>query len=264
MINIESLAIDMATLFAEEAGDKSILVAGQALAVWGVYYLGEHIPMDQLSPLASRDIDFYHTRKVGVERYATLMKDYLNQNGLELEAYYPGPEEATINVGKWVIREAEKNEPESDPIEIDFINFISGITTQEIKNENNVDTFIVGANKFKILCPTLCLKARINNLLDLYPRLLKPEDRLQNEEERVKLGIQIVCYHIRELIYQKDDTRRAHDRANQIIEIAKSRNGRLLFRSKGISVLDAIPREGLNAKFYSHHLVDADKKMRRQ
>jgi len=47
---------------AQSGTAKSILVAGQALAFWGAYYLDEHAPAEYDTALASRDIDFFEPR----------------------------------------------------------------------------------------------------------------------------------------------------------------------------------------------------------
>ncbi len=261
MIDIESLAIEMAALFKEESDDSAILVAGQALAAWGVYYLSDKVPMEQLSALASRDVDFYNTRTAEVKKYALLMADYLNSHGLQMDVYYPEPGDPTNNVGKWLIKESSPGQEQSEPVEIDFINFISGLNNNEINQ--NVDVFTIGDKSFEILSPVLCLKARINNLLNLYPTIGKSAERMENEEQRIRLGIQIVRSHLNELILQANLPRLAHTRAGQILDIAKSSNGRRLYAEKGISVIDAIPIHGLHEKFYQISMRDAEQKMKR-
>lgn len=159
---IDQLALEMSTLFFEESDEKTVLVAGQALAVWGMYYLGPHIPLEQLYPLASRDIDFYNTRKSGIQKYAQLMCEYLKKNNLTISEYFPPQFDPTINVASWVISDADKS---GDSIVVDFINYISGIKTKEIESPKNVDTIKIDAYSFNILSPTMCLKARINNLI---------------------------------------------------------------------------------------------------
>ncbi len=261
MIDIESLAIEMAALFKEESDDSAILVAGQALAAWGVYYLSDKVPMEQLSALASRDVDFYNTRTAEVKRYALLMADYLSSHDLQMDVFYPEPGDPTINVGKWLIKEVSPGQGQSEPVEIDFINFISGLNKNEINR--NVDVFTINDKSFEILSPVLCLKARINNLLNLYPTIGKSAERMENEEQRIKLGMQIVRCHLNELILQADLPRLAHTRAGQVLEIAKSSNGRRLYAEKGISVLEAIPNQGLHENFYKIGMKDAEQKMKR-
>lgn len=247
--------MEMAGLLAEN-DDHVVLVAGQALAVWGAYYLANDIPLDQLSPLASRDIDFYETRTARVKKYVVKLKEYFDKNNLIMQVNYPGPDDFTINVALMSIR----SPGETEPLIIDFLNGIGGVSSTEMGK--GADRITIGNDSFWILNPAYCLKSRIYNLMDLYPRMGKSAEKMENEEARVKLGILIVKYHLLELIYHVPDGERiAADRVKIIIEIAKGKLGKSLWRKKGISVLDAIPDHGLNPKFYQYTYIDAARKI---
>jgi len=249
--------MEMASLLAEE-DDHVVLVAGQALAVWGAYYLADNIPLEQLSPLASRDIDFFEARTARVKDYVVRLKEYFEKNNLTMKVSYPTADDFTPNVALMAI--SSPDEPE--PLIVDFLNGICGLSTTEI--EKGADKIRIGAEEFWILNPAFCLKSRIYNLVDLYPRLGKSSDKIDNEKARVKLGILIVKYHLLELMYHiPDGDRIAANRVKIIIEIAKSQLGKKLWRQKEISVLDAIPERGLDPKFYQYVYNDAAKKMGR-
>lgn len=227
--------------------EKSILVAGQALAVWGAYYLDERVPLEQLAPLTSRDIDFYNKRSASVTEYAAHVREYLQQQGLDMTIYTADMGDHTSNIAKWYLCEANSTEG----IEVDFLDFLSGLSRDEI--ESNADEITIFDKSFLILSPVYCLKSRVNNLLKLYPQLGKSKDRLDNEEERVKLGIQIVRYHLQEMYYWgNDNQKRAMKRAMQVIKLARSSLGRQLWREKKISLLDAIPTNVFDGRFYEY------------
>lgn len=236
--------------------EKSILVAGQALAVWGVYYLDKRIPLDQLSPLTSRDIDFYNKRATSIAEYAEHVRSYLQDHGLHLSTYHVTMTDHTPNTAKWYIHDDSNN-----GIGIDFLDYLSGLSREEI--ERNADEISIGDKAFLILSPVFCLKARINNLLILYPSLGKSKERIENEEERVKLGIQIVKYHLQEMHYwpNPETQKIAMKRTMQVIKLAKSSLGRQLYKTRGISVLDAIPLGVFDDRFYQHTLTNAAKKL---
>lgn len=254
MLSVEQLALDFASLFSEEGTNKSVLVAGQALALWGVYYLSPSIPLEQLSPLTSRDIDFYNARTSDVKKYAELVVDYLKENNLKLTEEYPSADRHTNNVGIWQITDVASNES----VIVDFLNYLSGIKQHEVEKPENIEKMTIGQYTFQILSPTICLKARISNLLDLYPAI-KSAEKIANEKERVKLAVKIVHQHLLEVA--AIDMRHAYNRAKQILEIAKSRLGKRLFKQENISVLDAIPKGIFNENFYNFCLKDASEKM---
>jgi hypothetical protein len=58
-------------------------------------------------------------------------------------------------------------------------------------------SLIIGEVKFWVLNPVLCLKARIHNLLYLYPRLGSSEEKARIEYERVKTAILVVRLHLK-------------------------------------------------------------------
>lgn len=254
MLSIEDLSIEFASLFSEEDSNKSVLVAGQALALWGMYYLGPSTPLDQLSPLASRDIDFYNARTSDVKKYAVLVVDYLRANNLRLEQSYPTPDSHTNNVGLWQVIENGSGES----VVVDFIDYICGIDSVEMENPKNIDKMTIENNTFHILSPTMCMKARISNLITLYP-FTKSAEKTANEKERVKLAIRIVHQHLLDI--SMGDLRHAYKRAAQVLDIAKSSLGKRLYKQEGISVLDAIPKSTFSEKFYSYCLKDAKQKM---
>lgn len=258
-MDVESLSLELAEIFSDEAdpGRRVVLVAGQALAVWGAYYLGE-LPLDQLSPLASRDIDFYTARIESVKNHITQLEQHLQKQDLSLQVNFAHIDKDAHAPNALLMRISSQDG--SEPVIVDFLDTLYGLTPKELMKGN--DKITMGEQSFYILNPVLCLKARISNLLDLYRRLGKSEERMANEEERVKLGIQIVHAHLSELIYHVPNGQRiAHSRAKVILEIAKSSLGRKLLREKHINILTAIPMQGLDDQFYKHGYLDAHRKL---
>ncbi len=189
-----------------------------------------------------------------MKKYAELVVDYLKENNLKLTEEYPSADRHTNNVGIWQITDVASNES----VIVDFLNYLSGIKQHEVEKPENIEKMTIGQYTFQILSPTICLKARISNLLDLYPAI-KSAEKIANEKERVKLAVKIVHQHLLEVA--AIDMRHAYNRAKQILEIAKSRLGKRLFKQENISVLDAIPKGIFNENFYNFCLKDASEKM---
>jgi hypothetical protein len=246
MIDLGDLSIDLAEMLGHGDG-KSILIAGQALAFWGEYYLADSLSLAERSPLASRDIDFYNKRTENVKACVETVRKHLKPLGLEMQT--KDPEMGDNAIALWFIKESAG--PKENGVLIDFLDFISGIEGQEI--ERNSEEIDLNGKKFQVLSPVLCLKARVNNLIHLYPYLQKPADRMQNEEQRVRLAIQIVRAHLLELHYWVPDGEvKAKKRIKQITNLCNANLGKRLYKEYGICLMDSIPKEILDERFYKN------------
>lgn len=256
MLDLETLSLDLANLLSnptQEGG--SILVAGQALAFWGHYYLDEGL--EDLSPLASRDIDFFNRRINNVKKYAQNVRFYLQDHGLELEEDYPNMDDNSFVSGLWQIKNVSS--PQKEGVIVDFLNYISGLKDGEV--EKYADSIEFDGKSFQVLSPVSCLKTRVHNLLNVYPGQ-KSDEKIENEEERVKLAIKIVHKHITELHYWgKQGSKQSVKRALQVLEIASSDLGKRLYKEKQISILDAIPQNVFDKRFYENNYKAAAIKM---
>lgn len=256
MIDIQELTLELANA-AKDGENHAILVAGQALAFWGGYYLPGDAPHNQLSPLASLDIDFFERRKERVLAYIEHAREVLDREGIRVDDIaFPSIDDHTINTALVQLKLPHQEEP----LIIDFIHGIDGLKdTEVIKGSDKV---IIGEVEFWVLNPVLCLKARIHNLLYLYPRLGRSGDKIRIECERVKAAILIVRLHLEDMLgNHPDQYRNVQNRVNVIIGIACRKMGRDLIDRYKMSVLDAIPRMGLKPEFYQYVLMDAKKKL---
>lgn len=260
MIDIESITIELANILSNTddnlGGTRTILVAGQALAFWGNYYIGDDL---DLSPLSSRDIDFYTARTDRVKAYTQQVAKYLSNHNLQLRQTYPDLADNQFATALWNI-EGEVADTSGGVINnlvVDFLNFISGITPED-NMANTAIKVTAGDTSFYVMNPILCLKSRVNNLLHVYPGR-KPQAQIINEEKRVGIAITIVKIYIRETFYGtgKASKKEAKKQSKKIVKIAKSALGRKLYRDKGIILLDAIPTDIFDTAFYQRTIESA-------
>lgn len=262
MTDIETLSIDLADLLSgldsNGSDGQSILVAGQALSFWGHYYLSSSM---DLSALSSRDIDFYNKRTQQIQNYVGRVREYLQTQGLELREQYPDLLDHQFATALWEISGdiTVSSGQKQNVLIVDFLNFVGGLSDEDL--EGNSEEVKLDDKTFRVLSPILCLKARVHNLLNLYPGKKSPE-KIQNEEDRVRLAIEIVRLHIEELFYwQHDGEKMASKRSKKVLKIAQSQLGRKLYREKQISILDAIPKSIFDDRFYSIQCTNAAKRI---
>ena len=217
---------------------------------WGDYYLSASFPPATLDPLTSRDIDFYERETTRIHEYIANLRNVCTKMGLQMgDPFFPTMDDATFETAMISISTQTDN-----PIVIDFLDCVSGLKHHEV--EKNADQIEVEGRKFWVLNPCYCLKARVYNLVTLYPRLGKSEERIAIEAQRVALGIEIVRKHLSDFI-AKGEMRNAHKRSMAIIKLAKTPIGRTLYRKYGLDVLSAIPDAGLDQRFYQYVRPDA-------
>jgi hypothetical protein len=149
---------------------------------------------------------------------------------------------------------------EEEALIVDFIDHVEGVLDKDFNNQG-VDKITIGDGSFWIMNPVLCLKARIHNLVSLYPRLGKSPERMDVEIERVKLAIKIVKEHLKDVLAH--DVRKALTRSKVVTGISKRRIARDLLDRHGINILDAIPLEGFPALYYERELPDFQRKLQR-
>lgn len=195
MFDIATLAEELADAARDATGvGQSILVAGQALAFWGTYYLDEEYPLERQQALASADIDLFDRRKARVIGYFEALREVAKRHGGNLS----DPEFAGWNDSSVSLAIMEMTHPELPaPLIIDVLSQLGGLEVNEI--ENGADLITVGRHSFPVLNPCLCLKARIHNLLWLYPRLGKSEARMAVEVLRVRSAIDIVRHYLADI-----------------------------------------------------------------
>lgn len=251
MQDIKQLSIALAHA-AEHQNQHAVLVAGQALTIWGAYYLaGKRSPAD-LAPLNSRDIDFYEGNPSNVRAYINRYQAILEGNQIRLtDVRYASLDDNTFQTAILALEVPW----EKDPLVVDFLDSINGLSQKELKG--GADEISLYGKNFWVLNPVLCLKSRISNLINLYPRLGKNQARIEEEQQRVALMIEIVRLHLQDLISEEGTYRLGLNRLKVIIDIAKSRLGRQLLSRHQLKILEAVPQEGLPARFYQFVLKDA-------
>lgn len=105
-----------------------------------------------------------------------------------------------------------------------------------------------------MLHPIECLKARVYNLLELYPRLVSDNNREKIDVEliRVQIALEVVHrYFLEELSVdkRKEVTRELAD----LCRYGRNRYGKKLLRTHQLSIADAFPESHLPARFKQHN-----------
>lgn len=165
-------ATKLLSVIPQELADRLILIGGQALLLWGEYYLIDKLTGKQLESLASDDLDFMG-RRPEVEDCA---------NAWHGEARLPDIDDHTPQSGMVFINNEGVQEV------IDFLPQVYGISHNDAIRFS--DRMKFGENTVRVLSPPLCLKSRIENLNGLG----YGEAKIEREKVRV-IAAMSACYY---------------------------------------------------------------------
>lgn len=155
----------------QELADRVILIGGQALLLWGEYYLIDRMTGQQLESLASDDLDFMG-RKPEVIDCARVWHG---------EHKLPHMDDHTPQSGIVLLNNQGVTET------VDFLSQVYGVSDKDVYAFSDKMKF--GNNLVRVLSPPLCLKSRIENLYGLH------YGKEKQERERLRITAAITaCY----------------------------------------------------------------------
>ena len=130
----------------QELADRIILIGGQALLLWGEYYLINVLSGEQLESLASDDLDLMGRRPEVIDC----------ANAWHGQARLPDIDDNTPQSGMVFITNQGATEV------VDFLPQVYGISHSDALRFS--DRMKFGENEVRVLSPPLCLKSRVENL----------------------------------------------------------------------------------------------------
>jgi len=248
MLSTVDLAV--AELVADAAsfdGNTAVLVAGQALALWGEHY-GIEFESTSVNPLASKDVDFFEGRKAKIEQYIEAIRSKLTEEGFSIkDTHWAKWSDSTPEVAKLILVAPDRSE-----IVVDFLGHVAGLSDGQIKKKSiSIQT---DAHKIRVLHPIECLKARIYNLLVLYPKLISDDNQEKFDVEviRVQIALEIVHrYFLEEL--SSSERKEVTQELADLCRYGRSRLGKKLMRNYQLSIADAFPESCLPSQFKQHN-----------
>lgn len=132
MLSTVDLAV--AELVADAAnydGNRAILVAGQALALWGEHY-GIEYDDSSVNPLASKDVDFFEGRRDKIERYIEAIRSKLASAGFSIkDTHWARWSDSTPEVAKLILVAPDQSE-----FVVDFLGHVAGLTDKQINRKS--------------------------------------------------------------------------------------------------------------------------------
>lgn len=232
-----AISLDLLEKILASVGPESVLVGGQALALWLISYQVQVPPIagpDGSTPLGvvTDDADFLGDR-ADVTRIAEKL------HGV---AEFPPPFALTSLVGS--VRLAISD---SQFVNVDVIHKVVGLKKDDV--QKHAFAMVVGNTEARVMHPLEVLRSRIENL-----RL--PDKRTSNRAiAQAGLAVLIANKYIQDVATDPQSASTALRAIEEVVSIAKSGAGRQASREFGISFLDAIPHESIdNENFRVHRL----------
>lgn len=208
----------------ESSSEDTVLVGGQALALWSQIY--HVLPPDELSGGISADIDF-----IGSASAARTAGRALNRSGGSWKLHEVDPGDATPQTAKLSLTVND-----SGYKEIDFLGAIVGVNTDRVKTRA-VQMKLPGISRgVKIIHPLDLLASRLHNLADI------PGKRDAQGVAQAHLAISVV----RAFISQAHGTLQERDVfpfVEEVRRIALNKKLARVYYEYGFDVLSAVPVE---------------------
>ena len=246
MPNVTDLLKHLILALDPETRDNIALVGGQALWIWGTYYLLDEMTGEEIAYLTSNDIDFVG-RNPEVDRCAEAWHQ---------EPQRPAPFEPTPHTAIFLLdhdledRPLYDDEGERTEIIVDFLDHVHGLKDGEL--HKGLDSIILDDDfRPRLLTPALCLKSRYHNIHSLH----YGADRIPREIVRARLATNATKYYLLDLLEDPASKRKALNWANVILDLAVSSVGIQMCVKHGLEPLDAIPEAhaGFGDKFATGH-----------
>jgi hypothetical protein len=217
--------------------DQTVLVGGQSITAWALYY-DIQVPQTQ-APYLSQDADFLANKKAA---------EFLSRE-LGGKLRLAKMDDHTINVGTIVFTSPQTGES----LLIDILNAVHGLNNEEIR-ALAVPIDVAGGT-IHVLHPLLCLKSRICNLADL------AEKRTPEGLAQAQVALQIVAHYLASL----DDSGQLKKAYWRIAEIADLEQGLSVFIEHGIDPLSLVdPARIEHPQFATRSWPEAVEKIERR
>ena len=210
----------------ESAEADSLLVGGQALALWAELY-GVSIP-EELSQGISGDVDF-----IGSVSAASALGERLNcreRMGSKWKLYRVTPGDATPQTAKLGM-----TVPGLGVKEIDFLGSIVGLDTKDARDDA-VEVTLGSGKTIRVLHPIDVLRSRLHNLASLESK------RGEQGYAQARLAISVVTAFLRQQAAEASK-RELLDHVKEIREIALDRGLAKVYYECGFDVLSCVPVE---------------------
>jgi hypothetical protein len=204
----------------DECGSDSLLVGGQALAVWATLYRIAR-PVE-LSIAISSDLDFL-ARASSASALKESLKDWT--------LWITEPDDPSVNTAKLTQRVGK-----SGFKQIDFLASIQGLSTEAIRRRG-VPITLKSGKTILVLHPLDVLESRLQNLLSL------PEKRTAEGIAQARLAIEIAERFIIQLIADGEPARAVWDAIGRVSDIATNKKLTRVFVEFELDILAAIPAE---------------------
>ena len=216
----------------EALRSRCAIIGGQALSFWAYHYLIDELTGEEFTHLTSHDIDFLG----GIPDVRRCAEAWHGRYVL------PGPEDSTPNTGIVYVPVG------GEEIAIDFLGHVYGVDDNELVR--GLDEIDLGGTWARILTPVLCLKSRLNNLYGLR----YGDQKRRREVCRIRVAIRAVNRYIADLL-DEDQSRRAYDWSNALLNMAATDLGGRLFAEHGVDILAGIPLEhpAFDQRFRERH-----------
>jgi hypothetical protein len=209
-------------------GPRALLVGGQALATWAVYY--GITPIGELSRVVTMDADFIGTRETAQALQRSLGHPWKLRKGT-LDDF--GPQIAKVYATL----------PEAGIKQIDFLSGIVGLDTEAIRKRASQLTLADGT-RVRLLHPLDVLESRLRNL-----------DALSSKQNAIgvaqaRLAVSVVRAFIEDYMNAAGDPRTVRQAVKRIEKLAlDTRLSRVAF-THDIDVLAAVPVKRIaNSRF---------------
>lgn len=217
----------------ESAEADSLLVGGQALALWAELY-EVSIP-EELSQGISGDVDF-----IGSAGAANALGEKLNSRernsiGPKWKLYRVAPEDATPQTAKLGM-----TVPALGVKEIDFLGSIVGLDTKDARDDA-VEVTLSSGKTIRVLHPIDVLRSRLHNLASLASK------RDEHGYAQARLAISVVTAFLRQQAAEASK-RELLDHVREIREIALDKSLAQVYYECGFDVLSCVPVEQIEGE----------------
>ena len=206
----------------------SLLVGGQALALWAEFYKVS-IP-EELSQCISSDVDLIGSVDAAKALGERLNKHQHNRSGPYWKLYRVSAEDTTPQTAKLAM-----SVPGIGVKQIDLLGSIVGIDTQDAR-EDAVEVTLSDRKTIRVLHPIDVLRSRLHNLASL------PSKRDDQGYAQARLAISVVGAFLKQRVTEAPK-RELLDHVKEIREIALDRNLAKIYYECGLDVLSCVPAE---------------------